>query len=69
MWILFGTHYDTVENEPYVYFIGVFVDLEAATVEKNKLMLETKCSVNDFFIKKVEVNEVYTHGWSNSCDI
>jgi hypothetical protein len=69
MWILFGTHYNTVENEPYVYFIGAFDDLDAATIEKKKLLLETKCSVNDFFIKKVEIGEVYTHGWSNSCDI
>ena len=69
MWILFGTNYKTVEQEPYVYFIGVFDDLDVATQEKNKLVLDTKSSTNDFFIKKVEMDKIYTCDWSNCCDV
>lgn len=69
MWILFGTSYNTVENEPYAYFIGVFNDLETAAIEKEKLVSEKRHSINDFFIKQADLNKIYTHEWSNNCDI
>ena len=69
MWILFGTSYNTVENEPYAYFIGVFNDLETATIEKEKLVSEKIYSINDLFIKNAELNKIYTNDWSNNDDI
>ena len=69
MWVLFGTHYNTVENEPYVYFIGIFDNIEIANSARDDLIRETKSVPSDYFIKKVKTNELYTCDWSNCCDI
>ena len=34
MWVLFGTNHHTVENEPRVFFIGIFHSLELANRNK-----------------------------------
>jgi hypothetical protein len=39
MWVLFGVSDDTVENKTFVYFIGVFDDLQLAKSERDKLIL------------------------------
>lgn len=67
MWILFGTTYDTAEEEPHVYFIGVFSDYELANQEKKKLIIELESNENDIFIKCVKINHVHDINWSN-CD-
>jgi hypothetical protein len=69
MWILFGTHYNTVENEPYVYFIGIFDNIELANNQRDNLIKETKSMPSDYFIKEVTSNELYTCGWSNCSDV
>ena len=67
MWILFGTNHDTVENVPMIYFIGIFDNLELANRERNKLIIQYKSNLNDYFIKKnVKINNVYDLDWSNS---
>ena len=63
MWILFGINYHTVENEPQVYFIGVFDTLDLANKEIQNLG-STK-DINDFFVKEVIMNHVYDLAWSN----
>ena len=68
MWVLFGTHYNTVEQEPYVFFIGVFDSIETANCKRINLIAETGSLPSDYFIKEVVANELYTCGWSNSCD-
>lgn len=69
MWILFGTYHNTIEDEPYAYFIGAFESLETATIEKENLVSKKIHCINDLFIKKVELNKIYTHEWSNNDDI
>ena len=69
MWVLFGTHYNTVEHEPYVYFIGIFDSIDIANSARNDLIRETKLLPSDYFIKEVKANELYTCGWSNCCDV
>jgi hypothetical protein len=68
MWILFGTNYNTVEQEPQVYFIGAFDNYELANQERNKSIIELLCNKHDIFIKKVEINQVHDIYWSNCCD-
>jgi hypothetical protein len=67
MWILFGTSYKTVENEPQTYFIGAFDNYELASQERNKLIIELLFHKRDIFIKKTEINHVHDIDWSN-CD-
>jgi hypothetical protein len=70
MWVLFGTHHNTVENEPYVFFIGVFDSVELANQNKDYLIGLTRTKHHsDFFVKEVTMNQMYTHEWSNSCDV
>lgn len=69
MWILFGTYHNTVEGEPFVYFIGVFDDLSKANKERIKTAANSKeCYPDDFFIKKVEMNvsHMYDFSWEES---
>lgn len=79
MWILFGVNYNTVENEPQVYFIGVFDTMSKCEEERLKLIdfhkantlvsgVTTKYTTNDFFIKECTINTVYNLEWSNSDD-
>jgi hypothetical protein len=67
MRILFGTSYDTVEDEPQVHFIGAFDNYELANQERNKLIIELLSNKHDIFIKKVEINHVHNIYWSNCC--
>jgi hypothetical protein len=65
MWILFGTEHNTIEGEPFVYFIGVFDDLEKANKERIEFAANSKeCYPDDFFIKKVEMNVAHTYEFS-----
>lgn len=69
MWVLFGTHYNTVEHEPYVFFIGIFDSVELAKQNKEYLIkLNKPKQLSDYFVKEVKMNDMYTLDWSNSCD-
>jgi hypothetical protein len=46
MWILFGTNHNTVEQEPYVYFIGIFDNIDTAN-EKRQLCISTEDAKSD----------------------
>ena len=39
MWVLLGVSDDTVEKETFVYFIGIFNDLNLATQERDKIQI------------------------------
>ena len=71
MWILFGTNHDTVEQEPYVYFIGIFDNIDTAKA-KRQLCISLDHSAYDvldnYFIKEVELNQLYDVDWSNGFD-
>jgi hypothetical protein len=69
MWTLFGTSYATVENEPQVYFIGIFDNFNLVNQEKNKLILQNKAKSYDYFIKEVKLNNIYDIDWSNSDNV
>ena len=69
MWVLFGTHYNTVEHEPYVFFIGIFDSVELAKKNKEYLIELVKPKQrSDFFVREVNINDMYTHELSNCCD-
>jgi len=68
MWILFGTNYNTVENEPQVYFIGIFDNFTLINQERDKLISLYKSNKHDIFIKEVIMNSVYDLNWSNKDD-
>lgn len=68
MWALFGTSFNSVEQEPFVYFIGVFDDIQLAHDAKTDLVLSSKQSVHNFFIKPLSLNQTYTYEWSNYDD-
>ena len=38
MWVLFGTNYNTVENEPQVYFIGIFDNFALINQKRDELI-------------------------------
>ena len=66
MWVLFGTNHHTVENEPHVFFIGVFHSLELANRNKEYLLqLLRRPYSTDFFVKEVTMDHLYTYEWSN----
>ena len=70
MWALFGTHYNTVEHEPYVFFIGIFDSIELANENKAYMIeLVKPKQQSDFFVKEVKMNDLYTLEWSNGCDV
>lgn len=66
MYILFGTNHNTVENEPMVYFIGIFDNLELVNQERKRLIIQYKSKLNDYFIKNVKINNIYDLDWSNN---
>lgn len=66
MYVLLGLNNDTPEKEVIVYFVGVFDELLLAQNERNRLIAETKCDRNNYFIKTVTVNESYDYAWN--CD-
>lgn len=63
MWVLLGVSDDTVEQETFVYFIGVFDDLSLAKAEKNR-RIETDSKRNNYIIKPIDVNIGYDYEWS-----
>jgi hypothetical protein len=65
MWVLLGVSHDTVENEPFVYFIGVFDDLLVAKQERDKIITSsTSNKSSEYIIKKVTPNIGYSYDWS-----
>jgi hypothetical protein len=67
MWVLLGVSNDTVEQETFVYFIGVFDTLLLAKEELKYLMeTTTKSKKSDYIIKQIEVNKSYDYEWSNN---
>jgi hypothetical protein len=65
MWVLLGVSDDTVENETFVYFIGVFDDLQLAKLKRDKLILSTNSKKSDYIIKPIAINTSYNYDWSN----
>jgi hypothetical protein len=71
MWILFGTNHNTVEQEPYAYFIGIFDNIDTAKEKRHlciSLDMSASAVLDDYFIKEVELNKLYDLDWSNGCD-
>lgn len=66
MWVLLGISDDTVENETFVYFIGIFDNLNLAQLERDKLILNTNSKKSDYIIKSIEINKSYNYDWSNT---
>jgi hypothetical protein len=68
MWVLLGVSDDTVENETFVYFIGVFDELHIAKFERDKLSQSSGSKKSNYIIKKINVNTSYSYNWSNTED-
>ena len=68
LWILFGTTYDTVENEPCVYFIGAFDTMKHAKEARERFVMGIM-NKSDYFIKKAAINHIYDQLWSNTDDL
>ena len=66
MWVLLGISNDTVENETFVYFIGVFDDLKLAKQQAKHVITSTNSKKNECIIKSVVMNTSYHYEWSNS---
>jgi len=64
MWVLLGVSDNTIEKETFVYFIGVFDDLNLAQLERDKLILNTNTKKSDYIIKLVSINKSYDYTWS-----
>jgi hypothetical protein len=64
MWVLLGTNYDTIENEPFVYFMGVFDNLELAIQKRDEIVKSKNLNKNEYPIKKLCTNSIYTYEWS-----
>ena len=63
MWVLFGINYNTVENEPLTYFIGIFDDLLKLKNEINRQITENKIKKGDLFVKDILLNQSYDFEW------
>jgi len=66
MYVLLGISNDTVEQETFVYFIGVFETLLLAKEKLNRLITTTNTKKSNYIIKKVTKNEIYNYDWSNN---
>ena len=66
MWILLGVRNDTVEQEAYVHFIGIFDNLSIVKEHIEHLITTTKTKRSDYIIKSVIMNKSYCYDWSNS---
>lgn len=66
MWVLLGVSDDTIENETFVYFIGVFDNLQLAKLERDKLITNTGSKISDYIIKSISINNAYSYDWSNN---
>jgi hypothetical protein len=63
MWTLLGTCWDTVEQEPFVYFIGVFDDLDLAIQTRENIVKEKNAKRSDYMIKEIIMNKTYPYDW------
>lgn len=66
MWVLLGVSDNTIENETFVYFIGIFDNLNLAAQERDKIAKESNSSKSNFIIKSVYTNKSYSYDWSNN---
>ena len=66
MYVLLGVSNDTVEQETFVYFIGVFETLLLAKEKLNSLIRTKNTKRSDYIIKSVTLNKVYDYDWSNN---
>jgi len=66
MWVLLGVSDDTIEKETFVYFIGIFNDLNVAKEERKRLITTTNSNQDCFFIKSVIMNASYNYDWCNT---
>lgn len=66
MWVLLGISDDTVENETFVYFIGVFDNITLAQLERDKLCLNNNTKKSNYIIKSICINKSYNYDWSNN---
>jgi hypothetical protein len=66
MWVLLGISDDTVEQETFVYFIGVFDDLSIVKEHVEHLMTTNNTKRSDYLIKSVRMNTSYGYDWSNN---
>lgn len=66
LWVLLGTEHDTVENEPFVYFVGIYDDLTKAQEKLLELdsKIEPKFRKQCYEIKPVEMNKDYPYSFS-----
>lgn len=73
MYVLLGISDDTVENETFVYFIGVFETLLLANENLTQLLADRSSGTrtdrgykrSDYIIKSITVNKTYDYDWSN----
>lgn len=65
MWVLFGIR-DTIEQEPFIYFIGVFDDLLLAKQKLDNLIITTNTKRSDYIIKSISMNNIYNYDWSHN---
>jgi hypothetical protein len=66
MYVLLGVSNDTVEQETFVYFIGVFETLLLAKESLNYLIITTNTKRDDYIIKRVTKGKIYNYDWSNN---
>lgn len=66
MYVLLGISNDTVEQETFVYFIGVFETLLLAKEKLNSLIRTKNTKRSDYIIKSVILNKAYDYDWSNN---
>lgn len=65
MWVLLGVSYETIEQEPFVYFMGAFDDLSLAKQKLDHLITVTNTKRCNYIIKPFTVNNIYDYHWSN----
>jgi hypothetical protein len=66
MYVLLGVSNNTVEQETFVYFIGVFETLFLVKENLNDLITTTNTKRNDYIIKRVTKGKIYDYDWSNN---
>jgi hypothetical protein len=73
MYVLLGVSDETVENETFVYFIGVFSTVRLVMESRNALM-KTKqpnslgCNKSGYIIKEITIDTIYDYNWCDSED-
>ena len=70
MWALFGTRYDEkVENKSYSYFMGIFIYEKMAKDAIEDISKKSRRSPDEYFIREVKLNSLYSYYWSNSDEL